>query len=375
MKGNEVKIPARLVKLKVALVHDWLNGMRGGERVLEQLCHLFPDASLFTLHHDLKHISPEIKKHRITHSFIQHLPGVKKYYRYYLPLFPLAIRQFDFSNFDLVISVSHCAAKNILIKKGTRHLSYCLSPMRYVWSLQKDYFKGSTIKPFLVKPLFSYLKKWDLKGTQSVHRMIAISKTIQERILHCYGIQTDLIYPPCAYPFEPESDKKDYYLVLSALVPYKRIDLAIQACNELSLPLKIAGTGPELRRLKKIAGPTISFLGWVSEEEKKNLLRFAKALLFLGYEDFGIVPLEALSFKTPVIGFGSGGLTETVTDGKTGILHSEQTLSSMIHAFEKFNSQAFELSHFRDSLKKFSLEYFQSEMIRQIQTFLEDEKF
>ncbi len=353
--------------LKVVLVHDWLNGMRGGEKVLEQLCLLFPQAPIFSLHGELEKISDLIKKHPIHFSWIQKIPFKAQWYRYYLPLYPYAIRAFDFSGFDLVISTSHCAAKNVRVPASIPHICYCFSPMRYLWTLQDEYFGKNKFKKALLYFPIKWLKQWDRQGAKRVTHFLTISKTIQERIRQCYGLEAQLIYPPTEMSFMPQRPKKNYFLILSALVPYKRIDLAIRASNQKQFPLKIAGSGPLLSELKKIAGPQVEFLGWVSEEQKLELLKNAQALIFPGLEDFGIVPLEAMSVATPIVGFGRGGLTETVTHLHTGVFFQEQTVTSLISAIQTLEQNDFPIENFRKTLERFAPEKFRSEFQRTVE--------
>jgi len=347
-------------KIKVALVHDWLNGMRGGEKVLESLCRVFPDADIFTIHSDLSKISDTIKEHKIYHSFIQYIPFKERFYRWLLPLFPLAVSKFNFKEVDIIISTSHCAVKNISNPDKKLHICYCFSPIRYVWALKKDYFGKNPIFNILITPILKWLKRWDFKGSKQVSFFIAVSKTIKQRIKDCYGRDSSVIYPPLEINFTPNQDKKDYFCVLSALTPYKKIELAIKACNKLNVSLKIAGIGPELNKLKSIAGSNVEFLGWVSHDEKLELLKYAKALLFPGLEDFGIVPLEAMSFATPVIGFGQGGLTETVISDKTGVLFDQQNEQSLINAIKRSENLTFKTDDFKLAIENFSESNFQN---------------
>jgi len=346
--------------LKVALVHDWLNGMRGGEKVLESLCRLFPHSEIFTIHSDIDKISDVIKKHKIHNSFIQYIPFKRVLYRWLLPLFPFAVSHFDFKNFDIILSTSHCAVKNIANPQNKLHICYCFSPIRYVWALQDDYFGRNSFFGVFITPVLKWLKKWDFEGSKQVSSFIAVSKTIKQRISDCYKRESFVIYPPLDLEFTPNEDKKNYYCVLSALTPYKKIDLAIKACNKLNVPLKIAGIGPESKKLKAIAGDSIEFLGWISHSEKLELLKYAKALLFPGLEDFGIVPLEAMSFATPVIGYGVGGLTETVITDKTGVLFEKQTEESLINAIKKSENLTFKIDDFRLAIANFSESNFQN---------------
>lgn len=351
--------------LKVALVHDWLNGMRGGEKVLEYFCRLFPEAPVYALHGVLSHVSDLIRKRPVHFSFIQKLPLKTRIYRYYLPLFPKAVSAFDFKGYDLVISTSHCAAKNIVLPPGIPHLCYCFSPMRYVWLLREDYFGKNILKRTLLHPVLEYLKNWDLRSTQSVTRFIAVSQTVQKRIKEFYGRESTVLCPPVEIPFSPCADKEDYYLVLSALVPYKRIDLALEASRALGFRLKIAGTGTEYETLKERASSSAEFLGWVSNEEKQNLLKKAKALLFPGLEDFGIVPLEAMACGTPVIAYGKGGVTETVVPGKTGVFFQEQTVDALCKAISDSEKMSFKAEDFKEALLQFSEDRFM-DSLRQI---------
>jgi len=356
--------------LKVALVHDWLNGMRGGEKVLENLCRVFPKATIFTLHSELDKVSPLLRSFDIQHSFIQHLPFRKKLYRWYLPLFPLAVAGFDFEGYDLVISSSHCAAKNVPVGKGSLHLCYCFSPMRYLWGLQDDYLGRGSLKRLLASPFIAPLKRWDYKGCRRVDRFVAISRTIQERIHTCYDRESDLVYPPNDIPYDPCLEKDDYFLVLSALVPYKKVDLAVRACRAMGKKLHIAGTGPEMERLKSLASEEIVFHGWVTEDKKRELLKRARALLFPGLEDFGIVPVEAMALGTPVIAYGKGGVTETVIDSRTGLFFSEQSEASLRDAMAKLDHMNFDMEDFRRAVERFSSERFRENMTACVKAFL-----
>jgi len=237
--------------MKIALVHDWLNGMRGGEKVLEALCELYPEAEIFTLLLEEQKISPRIRGMTIHTSFIQRLPLARRHYRNYLPFFPRAIESFDLSGFDLVISTSHAVAKGCRPPVGALSLCYCFTPMRYLWFFYEDYFGAGLGKRLLLQPLFAYLRRWDLRSSERVDRFLAISKTVAGRIARVYNREAGIIYPPVDTDFfVPGSPSGDYFLIVSALVPYKRIGLAIDAFNRLEIPLKIVGTGPEARRLR-----------------------------------------------------------------------------------------------------------------------------
>ena len=332
---------------RVALVHDWLTGMRGGERCLEVLCELFPDAPLFTLLHVPGTVTPRIERRRIVTSFVQRLPQAAARYRYYLPLFPLAISRFDLSGYDLVVSMSHCVAKGVRVAPEALHVCYCFSPMRYVWDLSNDYFgpghglAARTLGP----PLAAALRRWDRK-TGSVNRFVAISNHIADRIRRAYNRPADVIYPPVdVQRYEISDAADDYYLVVGALVPYKRIDLAIAATKRLGRRLVIVGTGPEDARLRALAGPTVSFLGWRSDDEIARLYSRCRALIFPAVEDFGITPLEAAAAGRPTIALARGGALETMVglgagEAPTAVFFEEQSVDSLVEAMTRFEAAA-----------------------------------
>jgi len=330
--------------MRIALVHDWLNGMRGGEKVLEVLCELYPQAEIFTLLLEEEKISERIRGMTIHTSFIQRLPLARRRYRNYLPLFPRAVESFDLTGFDLVISTSHAVAKGCRPAPSARSLCYCFTPMRYLWFCYEDYFGTGLVKRLLLAPVFSRLRRWDLRSTERVDRFLAISKTVAARIASVYNREAGVIHPPVETDFfTPGGASGDFFLAVGALVPYKKIGLAIEAFNRLRLPLKIVGSGPEADRLRKGAGPGVEFLGWVGAEELRELYRNCRALIFPGLEDFGIVPLEAQSCGRPVIGFGRGGLAETTVpwpggpeSPPTGIFFAERTADSLIAAVRLF---------------------------------------
>ncbi len=331
---------------RVALVHDWLTGMRGGERCLEVLCELFPDAPLFTLLHVPGTVTPTIERRRIVTSFVQRLPRAAARYRYYLPAFPLAISRFDLSGYDLVLSMSHCVAKGVRVLPGALHLCYCFSPMRYVWDLSDDYFGPGhgMVARVLGPPVAAALRRWDRK-TAGVHRFVAISQHIAARIRRAYDRPADVIYPPVdVQRFAIAEAADDYYLVVSALVPYKRIDLAIGAANRLGRRLVVVGTGPEHSRLRALAGPTVTFLGWRPDDEIAELYARCRALIFPAVEDFGITPLEAAASGRPTIALAQGGALETMVGldasdaSPTAVFFAEQTVDSLSDAISRFES-------------------------------------
>ncbi len=297
---------------KIALVHDWLTGMRGGERCLEVFLKMYPNADVFTLLHQKGTTSAAIDA-RVRHiSFLQRIPGIFKNYRYFLPLYPFAIRQFNFSGYDLVISLSHAAAKNVVVPKGVPHISYCFTPMRYIWDQAEQYFGSLTP---LLWPILKALRAWDFAGARRPTAIIGISRFIAARIRRFYQRRAFVIYPPVETSWiEPIKtfQRGAAYLYAGALVPYKRVDLAIEAFNRLGEELWIVGAGPDEERLKAMAKSNITFFGRVPDEELAGFYRKARALIFPGKEDFGIIPVECMAAGRPVIGVYSGALRETV---------------------------------------------------------------
>jgi glycosyltransferase involved in cell wall biosynthesis len=330
----------------VALVHDWLTGMRGGERCLEVFCELFPTAPLFTLLHVPGSVSPAIERRRVVTSFVQRLPRAASRYRHYLPLFPAAVRGFDLTGFDLVISLSHCVAKAVRRPPGALHLSYCFSPMRYVWDLYDDYFgaRAPRATRWLMPPVAAALRAWD-RRTDGVDGFVAISGHIAERIRRVYGRDADVIHPPVDVArFRPAARPDDFYLVVSALVPYKRVDLAVAAASRLGRRLLVVGTGPEEPRLRAVAGPTVEFLGWRPDAEVAELYARCRAVLFPGVEDYGIVPLEAAAAGRPTIALARGGALETMIGldaadaPPTAVFFEAQTEAALTEAMLRFES-------------------------------------
>jgi glycosyltransferase involved in cell wall biosynthesis len=306
--------------VKVALVHDWLTGMRGGERCLEVFCEIFPEADLFTLVHRRGAVSPTIERVSIHTSCLQSLPWATVYYRHLLPFFPLAIRQFRLAGYDLVLSSSHAVAKGVRRDGSSWHVCYCFTPMRYIWDQSPVYFPRSRFSPVswaLLQALFRYLRTWDVKTSRSVDEFVAISEHIAAKIRAYYNRQAHVIPPPvdCGF-FTPGSSSQQhgasYYLIVSALVPYKRVDIAVEAFNRLRLPLVVIGAGPERPTLERHASSSITFLGWQPDAVVRDHYRRCEALIFPGEEDFGIVPLEAQACGKPVIALGKGGALETV---------------------------------------------------------------
>lgn len=332
--------------MRVALVHDWLTGMRGGERCLEAFCEIFPDADLFTLVHVPRSVSPIVERRRIRTSFIQRLPGAAAGYRRYLPLFPAAINGFDLRGYDLVLSSSHAVAKSVPVPPGVLHVCYCFTPMRYVWDLYEDYFgvRAGWMMRTAMPPVAAALRRWDRRTAASVHHFVAISHFVADRIRRAYGRESDVIHPPVDVArFAIDESSDDYYLVVSALAPYKRVDLAIEAANRLRRRLIVVGTGPEARRLAALAGPTVEMLGWRDDAAVAQLYARCRALIFTPLEDFGITPLEAMACGRPVLAFGQGGVLETVVPPNdaapaTGLFFARQTVDDVVDAIERFEA-------------------------------------
>jgi glycosyltransferase involved in cell wall biosynthesis len=357
--------------MKVAIVHDWLTGMRGGEKCLEIFCELFPEATIFTLLHNKGSVSEAIEKMKIKPSFIQHLPNVAAKYRHYLPLFPRAIESFDLRGFDLVLSSSHCAAKGARIPQGAVHICYCYTPMRYAWVFFDEYFNNANpLKRNFISMAINSLKKWDLKTNESVDFFVAISDNVKNRIKRFYGRDADVIYPPVdAGRFKVSDRKGDFYLTLSALVPYKRIDIAIEAFNASGKRLLIVGSGDSEKELKKKARPNIEFSGWADNGRVEELYSNCQALIFPGEEDFGIVPVEAQACGKPVIAYKKGGALETVIpiNGKqpaggsaTGVFFDHQTPEALLEAVDYFESvkDRFDPQRLRENAMRFDREIF-----------------
>jgi glycosyltransferase involved in cell wall biosynthesis len=341
---------------RVVLVHDWLTGMRGGEKCLEILARRWRGAPLFTLLHKPGAVNWVIERRGIRTSFLQHLPGVERYYRYLLPLMPAAAAGWRLPQCDLVFSLSHCVAKSVKAPRGVPHVCYCFTPMRYAWHQQSAYFAGErqgSLKLRAIEVILERLRRWDRETASRVDHFIAISKTVRQRIRECYDRPSTVIYPPVDTDFfcPAAVPREDYYLVVSAFAPYKRLDLAITACNRLGRRLVLIGTGQDEGRLRSLAGPGHSFLGWQPDTVVRDHLRRCRALLFPGEDDFGIVPVEAQACGTPVIALGSGGATETVIPAQggrhghgepTGVWFEEATegcLADAIIGFERMGKE------------------------------------
>ncbi len=356
--------------MKVALVHDWLTGMRGGERVLEEFCRLFPDASLFTLVYKPGSVSGRIESLSPRTSFLNRIPGASRHYRHLLPLFPWAVSRFDLRGFDLVLSVSHAAAKGVRKPPRSLHVCYCLTPMRYIWDMQDDYFRYADqlgIKRAMLRAAKHPLRAWDRATACGVDHFIADSRHVQDRISRYYCRDARVIYPPVDTAFFTPGENGNgagYFLVVSALVPYKRVDIAVEAFNRLGYALVVAGDGPDLDRLRQKAFGNIRFVGHVTNEELRELYRHCRAVINTAREDFGLVSLEAQACCRPPVAYGAGGSLESISDGETGILFGSQTVAGLIDGIRRLEKTGFSPERLRSNAERFSSAAFRSEILR-----------
>lgn len=357
--------------MKIAIVHDYLNQFGGAERVVSALHELYPDAPIYTSIYDKNKMPDNFRKMDIRTSYMQKFPFIFKFFKYYFLFYPLAFESFDLSEYDVILSSSSAYGKGVKKRKGQVHICYCHTPMRFVWRYD-DYVKRENIPSFL-KDVFPIvmgpLKKWDLETARNVDYFIANSKTVAERIKKTYGRESDIINPPVESSlFRPSDQVQDYFLVLSRLNTYKRVDVVVEAFNQLDLPLKIVGGGPDKRNLERMSRPNIEFLGRISDEELAGNLAECRALVFPGEEDFGIVPLEAMASGRPVIAYRAGGAEETVVDGETGIFFDKQDVNSLVNAVKKFQFMTFDKKKIREWAEGFDKEVFKNKMREFINT-------
>lgn len=353
--------------MKVALVHDFLAQNGGAEKVLEVLQEMFPDAPTYTLVYDSKRMAGVFDHKDIRTSFLQKMPFGLKKYQWYLPFMPLATESYDLSGYDLVISSSSAFAKGIITQPGTKHICYCHTPTRYLWTDTHSYVDNLGYPGFmknLIRMLLSKLRIWDRLAADRVDHFIANSHHVKERITKYYQRDSEVIYPPIELSkFQPiQNPTRDYFLTGGRLVSYKRFDITIKAFNRLGIPLKVFGTGPELEALKKMAKPHIEFLGYVSTEEKIKLFQNAKAFINPQVEDLGITPIEAMSCGTPVIAYGEGGVVETVIDGKTGHLFKHQRWEEIADIVIRFKDEHFDPSKLHEHAQQFGVEIFKNKI-------------
>ena len=366
--------------MKVALVHDWLTGMRGGEKALEVLCERFPDAELFTLVHVPGSVSPAIERLRPRTSFIQRLPLARRFYRQYLPLMPAAVEQFDFDRFDTVVSVSHCCVKSIVRPGAARHLCYCLTPMRYAWDQFDAYFGPARVgraRSAVMRRIMARLARWDRDTADRADRYVAISHYVAGRIHRYYNREATVVYPPVDTDFfhpDTAASRPDapHALIVSALVPYKRIEVAIDACRMARLPLTIIGDGPDRARLEARAEGAATFVGRQSDEAVRDAYRRAALTLLPGEEDFGIVPVEAQACGRPVVALGRGGARETIVAGETGELVDDTSAAAFADAIRTALDRRYDPAAIRARAERFGRARFGDEMEAQIRSVAQD---
>lgn len=357
----------------IAIVHDWLVSMRGGEKVLESFCELFPDATLFTLVHDRGKCSPAIERMKIVTSFIQKLPASKRKYQYYLPLFPTAVERFDLRDFDLVISSSHAAAKGVIARSDALHICYCYTPMRYIWDQYEQYFgknRASAATRAAMRLSLNYLRRWDVESSKRVNEFIGISNAVRDRIGRIYGRDAAVIFPPVDVGrFRLSSRDDGYYLIVSALVPYKMIDRAVEAFNILGERLVVIGSGNQEQKLRSMARKNIEFLGWADDETVRKHYEGCRALIFPGEEDFGIVPVEAMACGKPVIALRKGGALDTVVEGVTGLFFDgPDHRDSLVERIKGLDRKNFDPETIRSRAFQFGSEIF----TEKIKAFIDD---
>ncbi|MDQ3309726.1 MAG: glycosyltransferase [Gemmatimonadota bacterium] len=351
------------VLMRVAITTDWLNSFGGAERVLIELHKMFPDAPIYTTVHDRRGLPAQMQDWDVRTSFLQRIPFARRRHQPLLPLMPMAWEEFDFSEYDLVLTTNSACAKGVITRPGTLNICYCYTPCRYIWDLYPEYTRGKRSKPFIA-PVAHWLRLWDRLSADRVDHFVAISHEVAARVRRHYGREAEVIYPPVDVERITPSGapSEDFYLVVSRLVPYKRVDLAIAAANSLGRRLLIVGDGSERRRLESMAGPTVKFLGRRSDEEIADLYGRCRAFLFPGLEDFGIAPVEAQAAGRPVIAFGAGGALETVVDGRTGVLFPTQTPESLAAAITRLEATSFDAALCRRNAERFSAERFRSRL-------------
>ena len=359
---------------RVVLGHDWLTGMRGGERVLSLFCEAFPGAPLATLLANPAAVSPVIRDREIVTSFLQRIPGVARHYRKLLPLMGRAARTLPIPEGDLLLTTSSCVAHAFEPPPGMKMLCYCFTPMRYAWLFPRDYL--GPVRATLAAPYLAHLRRWDRAHAVRPDRFVALSQHVRARIRDFFGRESDVVYPPvdtarCTPAPDGGAGNGGYDLVVSALVPYKRVDLAVAAYARLGYPLKVVGVGGEAARLARHAPPNVEFLGWRGDDEVLDLYRNCRLLVFPGEEDYGIVPLEAMACGKPVVAFGRGGATETVVDGATGLFFAEQTPDALCEAVSRAAGADWDRAAIRARAERFGVAQFLEGMAASIRKCLD----
>lgn len=343
--------------MKIALVHDWLNQIGGAEFVLETLLDLYPAAPIYTSFYWPQVMPEKYRQWDIHTSFMDQLPFVKRHHQPFLPLYPLAFESFDLSNYDLILSNKSGFCHGVVTDPGTRHICYCLTPTRYLWDFERYAQRegiGRLARGFL-QPVLSYLRLWDRVAADRVDRFVAISRTVQQRIEKVYRRKSTIIYPPVdTERFSAVADKvKDHYLIVSRLIPYKRVDLAVQAFTRLDRPLIVVGDGRDRAKLESMAGPSVTFTGRLPDSEVAALMGTCRGFIFPGVDDFGIAPVEAIAAGRPVIAYAAGGALDTVIEGETGIFFREPSVEALATAVNEFESLKFEPARLRLHAQQF----------------------
>jgi glycosyltransferase involved in cell wall biosynthesis len=352
--------------MRVAIVHFWLIAMRGGEKVVEALCNIFPKADIFTHVYAPDAVSETIRKHKVTTTFIDSLPAAQRLYKSYLPLMPLALEQLDLRGYDLIISSESGPAKGIIPPPGSLHICYCHSPMRYIWNMFHDYRdRSGFFTRLLIPPLSHYVRLWDAVSSNRVDHYVANSKTVAARIQRYYRRDAVVIPPPVdvdAFEIVDQNELADYYLMAGELVAYKRPDLAVRAFSKMNMKLVVIGGGDMLNEIRRIAGPTVTIMGAQPFEVLRYHYARCRALIFPGEEDFGIVPVEAMASGRPVIAYGRGGATETVVPNVSGIFFQEQTVEAIIEAERIFRDLKFDSKSIAEHARAFRPSQFVAKM-------------
>lgn len=364
--------------LRVAVIHEWLVSQRGGENVLDAICELFPNADLYALVHEVGSVSSRLESMKPRTSFLQSLPQATSRYRHFLPLMPLAVSSFDMSAYDLILSSSHCVAKGVRKRPGAVHVSYVHAPMRYMWDRFDEYFsaeRSGSLTRWGARVFRPYLQWWDRGSAKGIDRFLANSHFIAGQIRKIYNRDSTVVYPFCEFNrFSGKRNPQNWYLMVSALVPYKRVDLAIEVFKRTGRILKIVGDGPDRRRLEGLAeGTGVEFLGALPSEEIAKLYLQAKGLIFPGVEDFGIVPVEAMASGLPVVAFGEGGALETVVAEKTGVFFHKPSIQALQDSLEYFESRHFDEMVCRERAGLFTRERFQKDYLAQVEKALRTE--
>jgi len=354
--------------MKIAIVHDWFDTPGGAENVIKNLLDIYPDADLFSIIDFFSDSDREkyLNGKKATTSFVQRLPFSRTKFRHYLPLFPIAIEQFNLDEYNLVISSSHAVAKGVLTGPNQVHICYQYSPMRYAWDMYHTYFKEhniSNIKALILRKILHKIRIWDVVSSNRVDNFIAISTLVQKRIRKYYRRESEIIFPPVdTLKYVLCEKKEDFYFTASRLVPYKKVKMIVEAFNKNGKPLKIAGSGEQYKEIKRIAKDNIEVLGYCSDEKMVKLIQKSKAFIYAAYEDFGIVAVEAMACGTPVIAYGKGGVVDTVKDGETGVYFEQQSIEALNGAIDKFDTMHFDAKIISNHAKKFSEKRFQREL-------------